>query len=165
MSVVSDFLDGRNGKWNGLNPSIRIIPTPISRPFFYFSIFWPVVEVLSSVAMALVIWYGGCARAEWWSNVWRAAGLHPVRSFIFHADSGTFPINSIRFRVRLLHRSEYLTSWTRKIKSKVLPTRQHFQIHAEKSSLEMYGSAMPDRRIMCSGMYPSCLNRGSPWLL
>jgi ATP-binding cassette, subfamily B, multidrug efflux pump len=29
---------------------------------FYFSIFWPVVEVLSSVAMALVIWYGG-ARA------------------------------------------------------------------------------------------------------
>jgi ATP-binding cassette, subfamily B, multidrug efflux pump len=26
---------------------------------FYFSIFWPVVEVLSSVAMALVIWYGG----------------------------------------------------------------------------------------------------------
>jgi ATP-binding cassette, subfamily B, multidrug efflux pump len=29
---------------------------------FYFSIFWPVVEVISSVAMALVIWYGG-ARA------------------------------------------------------------------------------------------------------
>lgn len=26
---------------------------------FYFSIFWPVVEVLSSVAMALVLWYGG----------------------------------------------------------------------------------------------------------
>lgn len=26
---------------------------------FYFSIFWPVVELLSSVAMALVIWYGG----------------------------------------------------------------------------------------------------------
>lgn len=26
---------------------------------FYFSIFWPVVEILSSVAMALVIWYGG----------------------------------------------------------------------------------------------------------
>ncbi len=25
----------------------------------YFSIFWPVVEVLSSTAMALVIWYGG----------------------------------------------------------------------------------------------------------
>ncbi|WP_340102523.1 ABC transporter ATP-binding protein [Rhodohalobacter sp. 8-1] len=29
---------------------------------FYFSIFWPVVEVLASVAMALVVWYGG-ARA------------------------------------------------------------------------------------------------------
>ena len=26
---------------------------------FYFSIFWPVVEVLSSIAMALVLWYGG----------------------------------------------------------------------------------------------------------
>jgi ATP-binding cassette subfamily B protein len=29
---------------------------------FYFALFWPVVEVLSSVAMTLVIWYGG-ARA------------------------------------------------------------------------------------------------------
>jgi ATP-binding cassette subfamily B protein len=26
---------------------------------FYFAIFWPVVEVISSVSMALVIWYGG----------------------------------------------------------------------------------------------------------
>lgn len=26
---------------------------------FYFSIFWPLVEVLSSFAMALVVWYGG----------------------------------------------------------------------------------------------------------
>ena len=26
---------------------------------FYFSIFWPVIELLSNVAMALVIWYGG----------------------------------------------------------------------------------------------------------
>jgi ATP-binding cassette subfamily B protein len=26
---------------------------------FYFAIFWPTVEVISSVAMALVIWYGG----------------------------------------------------------------------------------------------------------
>ena len=29
---------------------------------FYFSIFWPVIEVLASLAMALVVWYGG-ARA------------------------------------------------------------------------------------------------------
>jgi ATP-binding cassette subfamily B protein len=29
---------------------------------FYFAIFWPLVEILASVAMALVIWYGG-ARA------------------------------------------------------------------------------------------------------
>ena len=26
---------------------------------FYFSIFWPLVEVLSSFAMALIVWYGG----------------------------------------------------------------------------------------------------------
>ncbi len=26
---------------------------------FYFAIFWPVVEVIASIAMALVIWYGG----------------------------------------------------------------------------------------------------------
>lgn len=28
---------------------------------FYFSIFWPVVEMLASVAMALVVWYGGAS--------------------------------------------------------------------------------------------------------
>jgi len=32
------------------------------KTIFYFAIFWPVVEVLASVAMALVVWYGG-ARA------------------------------------------------------------------------------------------------------
>src|SRR5690625_518793 len=32
------------------------------RTIFYFAIFWPVVEVLASLAMALVVWYGG-ARA------------------------------------------------------------------------------------------------------
>src|SRR5690606_17448565 len=26
---------------------------------FYFAMFWPVVEVISSVAMAIVVWYGG----------------------------------------------------------------------------------------------------------
>ena len=28
---------------------------------FYFSIFWPIVEVLASFAMALVVWYGGAS--------------------------------------------------------------------------------------------------------
>lgn len=32
------------------------------KTIFYFSIFWPLVEVLASVAMALIVWYGG-ARA------------------------------------------------------------------------------------------------------
>jgi len=32
------------------------------KTIFYFSIFWPMVEVLASLAMALVVWYGG-ARA------------------------------------------------------------------------------------------------------
>jgi len=31
------------------------------RTIFYFAIFWPAVEVLSSLAMALVIWYGGAS--------------------------------------------------------------------------------------------------------
>lgn len=29
------------------------------KTIFYFSIFWPIVEVLASLAMALVVWYGG----------------------------------------------------------------------------------------------------------
>lgn len=32
------------------------------RTIFYFSVFWPIVEMLASTAMALVVWYGG-ARA------------------------------------------------------------------------------------------------------
>jgi ATP-binding cassette, subfamily B, multidrug efflux pump len=31
------------------------------RTIFYFALFWPVVEVLSSLAMAIVVWYGGGA--------------------------------------------------------------------------------------------------------
>lgn len=31
------------------------------RTIFYFAVFWPIVEVLSSLAMALVIWYGGAS--------------------------------------------------------------------------------------------------------
>lgn len=31
------------------------------RTIFYFSLFWPAVEMLSSLAMALVIWYGGAS--------------------------------------------------------------------------------------------------------
>lgn len=31
------------------------------RTIFYFAVFWPIVEVLSSFAMALVIWYGGAS--------------------------------------------------------------------------------------------------------
>ncbi len=29
------------------------------RTIFYFALFWPVVEVISSLAMAIVVWYGG----------------------------------------------------------------------------------------------------------
>lgn len=29
------------------------------KTIFYFSVFWPIVEVIASLAMALVVWYGG----------------------------------------------------------------------------------------------------------
>jgi len=31
------------------------------RTIFYFALFWPVVEVISSLAMAIVVWYGGAS--------------------------------------------------------------------------------------------------------
>lgn len=31
------------------------------RTIFYFALFWPIVEVLSSLAMAIVVWYGGAS--------------------------------------------------------------------------------------------------------
>jgi ATP-binding cassette, subfamily B, multidrug efflux pump len=31
------------------------------RTIFYFALFWPIVEVISSLAMAIVVWYGGAS--------------------------------------------------------------------------------------------------------
>ena len=46
-------------KFEGINADHRKAHI---KTIFYFSIFWPIVEVLASIAMALVVWYGG-ARA------------------------------------------------------------------------------------------------------
>lgn len=58
ISVVQLF--GReakeHSKFNQINGAHRDAHI---ETILYFSIFWPIVEVISSVAMALVIWYGG----------------------------------------------------------------------------------------------------------
>lgn len=61
MSVVQLFNREKKEKekFAGINADHR--QAHIST-IFYFSIFWPVIEVLASLAMALVVWYGG-ARA------------------------------------------------------------------------------------------------------
>lgn len=61
MSVVQLFNREKKEKekFVGINADHRKAHV---KTIFYFSIFWPVIEVLASLAMALVVWYGG-ARA------------------------------------------------------------------------------------------------------
>ncbi len=61
MSVVQLFNreEKQKNKFEAINRDHRKAHI---KTIFYFSIFWPVVEVLASIAMALVVWYGG-ARA------------------------------------------------------------------------------------------------------
>lgn len=61
MSVVQLFNREKKEKekFMGINADHRKAHI---KTIFYFSIFWPLVEVFASLAMALVVWYGG-ARA------------------------------------------------------------------------------------------------------
>jgi len=61
MAIVQLFNreDKQRQKFKNINAEHRDAHI---KTIFYFSIFWPVIEVLASLAMALVVWYGG-ARA------------------------------------------------------------------------------------------------------
>ncbi len=61
MAIVQLFNreEKQKEKFEGINADHR---NAHIKTIFYFSIFWPLVEVLASFAMALVVWYGG-ARA------------------------------------------------------------------------------------------------------
>lgn len=61
MSIVQLFNreEKQKEKFSSINADHRKAHI---QTIFYFSIFWPIVEVLASIAMALVVWYGG-ARA------------------------------------------------------------------------------------------------------
>src|SRR5699024_5290221 len=58
MAVVQLFSkEGRQrGKFLSINDSYK---GAYLDTIFYFAIFWPAVEIIASLAMALVIWYGG----------------------------------------------------------------------------------------------------------
>jgi ATP-binding cassette subfamily B multidrug efflux pump len=60
MSIVQLF--GREKKEAERFEKINMDHTKAHvKTIFYFALFWPAVEVLSSLAMALVIWYGGAS--------------------------------------------------------------------------------------------------------
>lgn len=58
MAIVQLFSreDKEREKYRSINAAHR---EAYVDTIFYFAIFWPLVEVLASLAMALVIWYGG----------------------------------------------------------------------------------------------------------
>src|SRR5699024_1388223 len=58
MAVVQLFNkeDRERGQFKDINSGYK---GAYIETIFYFAIFWPVVEIIASFAMALVIWYGG----------------------------------------------------------------------------------------------------------
>lgn len=58
MKVVQLFNREREEarRFEGINDDHRVAQI---RTVFYFALFWPVVDILASVALGLVIWYGG----------------------------------------------------------------------------------------------------------
>lgn len=58
MAIVQLFNkeDRQRNKFRDINSSYR---GAYLDTIFYFAIFWPAVEIIASLAMALVIWYGG----------------------------------------------------------------------------------------------------------
>ena len=58
----------------------------------YISVFWPLIEVLASFAMALIVWYGG-GRALWEGLVLVFYWLYSVCATVFSTDS--WPIRKI----------------------------------------------------------------------
>ena len=60
------------------------------RSITVYAIFFPVVEVLTAVAMALLLWYGGLRVLERHPDRRRAGGLHPVHPALLPAAPGPF---------------------------------------------------------------------------
>ena len=58
------------------------------RSITIYAIFFPVVEVLTAVAMALLLWYGGLRVLDGTLTVGDAGGVHPVHPEILPAAAG-----------------------------------------------------------------------------
>ncbi len=56
-----------------------------------FGIFMPFIEVLGTVAVALIIWYGGGRVSEAPSDPWRTGRLSGLYAPLFSADPGALP--------------------------------------------------------------------------
>jgi ATP-binding cassette subfamily B multidrug efflux pump len=66
------------------------------RSIFYYSVFFPVVEILSSVSIALVIWFGGVKGSEW------QIGLGDITFFVMMINMIFRPIRMLADRLNTL---------------------------------------------------------------
>ena len=53
---------------------------------FFYAVFYPAIEVISALASALIIWYGGFGVMQRHADVRRAGGLSPVFAALLPAD-------------------------------------------------------------------------------
>ena len=54
-----------------------------------YALYYPVVETLSSIAIACVLWYGGHSVLGGHYDAGRAGGVHAIRAEVFPSDSGS----------------------------------------------------------------------------
>ena len=54
-----------------------------------YAVYYPVVEILSAIAIASIIWWGGNGRDPGRGDARRAGRVHAVRAAVFPSDSGS----------------------------------------------------------------------------
>ena len=88
MATVQ-HLEPRGAQLRGVpRASTPSTATPTSQAIFYYAIFFPLLELVGALAVALIVWYGG--RQVMWdrAHAGRAGRVHPVRAALLPAHLG-----------------------------------------------------------------------------
>ena len=96
------------------------------RSITYYALFFPVIQLLTAVALALIIWYGGGAMIQGAVTIGVLAAFLDYARPLLPPPSRTSPRSTICYRERWLRRSGSSGSWTGNPRSRTRPTRLGF---------------------------------------
>jgi ATP-binding cassette subfamily B multidrug efflux pump len=98
MWVVQSFAAEKRtfGKFDSINSDLR---NNHIKTVFYFAVFFPVVEILGAVSLALIIWYGG-------GQIMRGdLTFGALVAFIMYADRFFYPIRDLSEKYNILQQA------------------------------------------------------------